>query len=401
MSAYEALDSGSGVAEFLKYPKETVAASLPLRRDDGRITMLKAWRCRYSDLLGPTKGGIRFHQAVNADEVQTLAFWMTMKCALAGLPFGGGKGGVQVDTSQLSRTEKERLARLYVSQFENVIGPRRDIPAPDVATGAAEMAWMMDEYSRLQGRLMPATFTGKPIALGGLVGRTEATGEGAFMIFEYFARQLNLTKDDTLAVQGFGNAARFFALAATDAGYRITAISDSSGMISHEEGLDIKAICNVKDKGGSVADTDQKNVQKAVGQDILKHPATVFVPAALGGVVNAGNAKNIPCKVIFEIANGPVKPEADAILESQDIHVIPDILANAGGVIASYIEWTGNLRGEQHDRDQVSYILRDHLIGAAKRTSEMVSDAKGDIRKAVYMAAIKRLSQSYSVLYEI
>ena len=380
----------SELLERLHYPHETLAASIPLRRDDGTLAQLKAWRCRYDATLGPTKGGIRFHPSVCEDEVQTLAFLMTMKCALMGLPFGGGKGGVAVDADDLSLMEKERLARGFVRHFARIIGPDRDVPAPDVATGAQEMAWMADEYAALAGAIEPAVFTGKPPALGGIEGRTPATGRGALIALEAVRGKLDLPEGDlAIALQGFGNAGSWFARAAAEKGHRIVAVSDSSGMVINEDGLDIDALVKAKDEDGSVTALSGKGVKsKDEGEGIVEQECDVLALAALGGVIDANNAGSLKCKAVLEIANRPVLPDADAPIAEAGIEVVPDILANGGGVVVSHAEWAQNRIGIAWDEKRVTDHLKGHVEGAAQRVLDIMEEHDCSMRDAAYGAAL-------------
>ncbi|MBV7255510.1 Glu/Leu/Phe/Val dehydrogenase [Pacificimonas sp. WHA3] len=396
--AAEHADVADELVARLDYPSETLSASIPLRRDDGTLLQLKAWRCRYDSTLGPTKGGIRFHPDVDADEVQTLAFLMSMKCALMALPFGGGKGGVQVDAHDLSLMEKERLARGWVRHFARILGPDRDVPAPDVATGEREMAWMVDEYAAMAGSIQPGAFTGKPVSLGGIAGRTPATGRGAMIALEAVRHKLDLPPGDLrIAIQGFGNAGSWFARAASDAGHRIVAVSDSSGMISHDDGLAIDALLKAKAADGSVTDLDQKGAKsRKSGAHILSHDCDVLAFAALGGVVTADNASDLKAKAILEIANGPIGPPADAPLRKAGIEVVPDILANAGGVTISHAEWVQNRGGLAWDEDRVNDYLRDQMEAAARRVTQMMDTHALDMRTAAYAAAMVPLCRAVS-----
>ncbi|MEO0500949.1 MAG: Glu/Leu/Phe/Val dehydrogenase [Pseudomonadota bacterium] len=395
--AADAIDFDGELVQRLDYPTETLAASIPLRRDDGTLLQLKAWRCRYDATLGPTKGGIRFHETVDADEVQTLAFLMTMKCARLDLPFGGGKGGVAVDAHDLTAMEKERVARGWVRAFARLIGPDRDIPAPDVATGTCEMAWMTDEYGALAGSIQPAAFTGKPVALGGIEGRTPATGRGALIALEAVRGQLGLGDGDlTIAIQGFGNAGSWFARAAVEAGHRIVAVSDSSGMVSHADGLDIEALAKAKDEDGSVTETGQDGARTGDGSDIIAAECDVLALAALGGVVTPDNADILCCRAILEIANGPVEPGADEALREAGIEVVPDILANAGGVTISHAEWSQNRSGMAWAEDDVAAYLKRKMEQAADDVIEMMAERDLDMRTAAYGAAMMRLCTAIS-----
>ena len=391
--AADALGLQDEIVEQLDYPRETLAFSIPLRRDDGSLKQLKGWRCRYDSTLGPTKGGIRFHPSVNEDEVQTLAFLMTMKCALMGLPFGGGKGGVSVDAGDLSVMEKERVARGYVRAAARILSPDRDVPAPDVATGEREMAWMVTEYSDLVGSIQPHAFTGKPVTLGGIEGRTPATGRGGLIALEAMRETLDLDGDDglTLAIQGFGNAGSWFARAAVEAGHKVVAVSDSSGMVSDEDGLDIERLVAAKEENGSVAGYDDGETSDD-GSAILGTECDVLVLAALGGVVaDESDVKKLGCKAILEIANRPILPAADEALRKAGIEVVPDILANGGGVTISHAEWVQGRQGLGWEADEVDDYLEDTMRDAAKKVRKLMEDEELDMRSAAYGVALGRL----------
>ena len=393
--AKDHIEVADELVERLHYPSETLAVSIPLRADDGTLRQLKAWRCRYDSTLGPTKGGIRFHPSVSEDEVQTLAFLMTMKCALAHLPFGGGKGGIAVDAGDLSLMEKERLAREYVRRFARILGPDRDVPAPDVATGAREMAWMVDEYNDLIGAISPAAFTGKPPTLGGIEGRTPATGHGALIALQAVRGRLDVPKDGlAIALQGFGNAGSWFARKAVEASHRIVAVSDSGGMISDDDGLDVDALVETKADGGSV--TDVKSAKTGDGEDIIAANCDILALAALGGVVTANNAGRLACKAVLEIANRPIDPDADEPLRDAGIEVVPDILANAGGVIISHAEWVQGRTGLAWDDTRVADYLETMMQAAADRTLEMMDKHDLDMRTAAYAAAMVRVCEAIS-----
>jgi len=394
------------VVSHLKNPIETLSASVSIRRDDGSSLVLKSWRCRYNSALGPTKGGIRFHPSVHLDEVETLAFLMTMKCALMGLPFGGGKGGVEVDAHDLSTMEKERVARGYVRAMAKILGPDRDVPAPDVATGEREMAWMVSEYSEIAGSIQPHAFTGKPVALGGMAGRTPATGRGAHIALEEMRDLVGLGEEGSLsiALQGFGNAARWFAQAAEEAGHKIVAVADSSGTISDADGLDIDALSKAKDEAGKVtayAGTGDGESDSAQTSDdaeaVLTTECDVLVLAALGGVIaDEDDAKALRCKAIVELANRPVLPAADKALADRGIEVVPDILANGGGVTISHAEWVQGRQGIDWSADDVDDYLEDAMADAADNVREVMQEYDTDMRTAAYAVALRRLCAAIS-----
>lgn len=395
--AEEYVNVSDDLVHYLDYPAETLAVSIPLRCDDGSLKQLKAWRCRYNSALGPTKGGIRFHPSVCLEEVQTLAFLMTMKCSLMGLPFGGAKGGVHVDTKELSALEKERLTRGYVRAFARQLGPDRDIPAPDVATGEREMAWMVSEYAELSGAISPAAFTGKPVVLGGAKGRTQATGRGALIALQQVRGSLDLPDDGLdIALQGFGNAGSWFARAAVKAGHRIVAASDSRGMVRHDDGLDVEAIANLKANGGSVTDLRQDGAETAAADQLITTDCDVLALAALGDVVTDENAGTLACKAILEIANMPVAPSADEPLRQAGIEVVPDILANGGGVVVSHAEWVQNRQGLGWPEERVHDYLEERMKAAAEEVTTLMRESDIDMRTAAYGAAMIRLCDAIS-----
>lgn len=398
--ALDRLEKASGhcdvddeVIEQLRLPRETVFASLAVRMDDGRMRVFPAWRCRYSDLLGPTKGGIRFHPDVSAEEVQDLAFWMTVKCAIADLPYGGGKGGVQVDTAELSPMELERLARAYVRAFAHVIGEDRDIPAPDMYTDARTMAWMVDEYQHIVGQTARGAFTGKPVALGGIEARSGATGDGGYAVLDALADKLGLAPGrSSVAVQGVGKVGAQFARLAAKAGYRIVALADSDATLINMDGLDVHVVLDHKARtgsleGGPAGDGGACRDRNAV----VTAEADLFVPAAVGGVVSSENASDLPAKAVIELANGAASLGADTALEEFGTVVVPGILANAGGVTASYFEWlqgrTGHIRETEAVRDEV----RTRLCRAAGEAWRYKEKTGSTLTEACYVLAFRRL----------
>lgn len=380
------------LCELLSYPQETLAASIPLRRDDGSLSLLKAWRCRYDDLLGPTKGGLRFHPSTNADEVQTLAFWMTMKCAVMHLPYGGGKGGICVDYAELSLAERERLTRKFTQRFARTFGPARDIPAPDVGTGPREMAWIADTWGAEHNCHSPDVVTGKPPVAGGLEGRAPATGRGAFLVLEKLASAMGLGADDRrIAVQGYGSGGRHFVRFAHDAGWRIVAVADSGGTVVDPDGLDPDKLDEAKADGGSVTDLGGDT---RAADAIFEVEADVLVPAALGGQIDRDRVAKLTCKAIVEIANGPVLPEADGPLREAGIAVAPDILANAGGVFASWLEWLSNRSGDPMPPDEVDARLKTRIEARAQAVQDAAREFDCDLRTAAYIEAARQLDRA-------
>ncbi len=388
------LEIDPDVLEKLKYPQETLAASLMVRMDDGSRRSFKAWRCRYDDTRGPTKGGIRYHPKVNIDEVMTLAFWMTFKCAVVNLPYGGAKGGINVDSKKLSRAELERLSRAYVKAFARFIGPDRDIPAPDLYTNAMVMGWMADEYSSIVGHPSPAVITGKPLELGGSVGRTDATGRGGYIILRHLEKELGVSPDKTRVVlQGFGNASFHCARLLHDGGFRIIGLSDSKSAIYDPDGMDPYAVMKHKTANRTVsgAPTNGK-AEEISNEQLLEKECELLIPAALEHQITEENAERIVAPLILELANGPTTPAADAILEANDTIVIPDILANAGGVTVSYFEWTQNKAGYYWSEDEVRSRLREFLEPQATVIWQTKQKNGFSMRTAAYVLALERIA---------
>ncbi len=395
-TAAKHLNIHKDVIERLKYPKETLAANLVIRMDDGSVKSFKAWRCRYDDTRGPTKGGIRFHPAVNLDEVMTLAFWMTFKCAVTNLPYGGGKGGVSVDVHKLSRTELERLSRAYVQAFSRFIGPDRDIPAPDMYTNGIVMAWMADEYAKMADMPQPGVITGKPIALGGSLGRDDATGRGGYYVLRHLEKDLGLVPEKTRVIlQGFGNASFHCARLLHADGYRIIGLSDSKSAILDPDGMDPLAVMEHKQKtrGLSGAPSNGK-LQEMTNAELLEQECDVLIPGAMESQIILENAPNIKAPVILELANGPVTPAADEILHRNGQIVIPDILANAGGVTVSYFEWVQNKAGYYWSLDEVHQKLRPMMQTEARRVWDVKLEKDIDMRTAAYVHALDRIGSA-------
>ncbi len=381
------------VTEKLKYPRETTKTRLLIRMDDGSRKSFLAWRCRYDDTRGPTKGGIRFHPDSTIEEVETLAFWMTFKCAVMNLPYGGGKGAIRVDPHQLSKSELERLSRAYVQAFANIIGPDRDIPAPDVYTNAMIMGWMADEYNQITGQVSPAVITGKPIALGGSLGRNDATARGGFYLVRHLASELGLDKDHTVAIQGFGNAGQFYARLTAADGNSVVAVSDSAGAIYRPGGLDVEKLIAGKNAGRRVADMAAELGANVISpEDLLAVEADLLVPAALEDMITKDNARSIKAKVVLELANGPVTPDADKVLEEKGIIVLPDILANAGGVTVSYFEWVQNRQGYYWDLEEIHARLLKIVEREGRAIWTIAKDRNVSARSAAYIHALGRLS---------
>ncbi len=387
--------------ERLANPKLSLHVNIPVRMDDGSLRVFTGYRVQYDDTLGPTKGGIRFHPDVTLDEVTSLSFWMTIKCAVAGLPFGGAKGGVIVNPKELSKLELERLSRGYIRAVADIIGPKRDIPAPDVYTNATIMGWMADEYYQIMREQLPGVITGKPVHLGGSLGREAATGQGALYVLQQWAKRQCLTPSQTtIAIQGFGSAGYHFARLAQRAGYRIVALSDSKGAIYLEEGLDVDKVMQHK-----LARRDLKamlyceasvceEVEHTIlsNEELLELGVDVLVLAALENQITAENADRIQARQILEIANGPVSSKADEILSTRDIPVLPDVLVNSGGVTVSYFEWVQNRAGYYWDEDTVNVKLKAIMDREANNIFELSKQKKITLRTAAYLHGVKRIA---------
>jgi glutamate dehydrogenase/leucine dehydrogenase len=383
--------------EILRKPDRIIEVSLPVLMDNGRIKVFTGFRVQYNNSRGPYKGGIRFHPDVNLDEVKTLAYWMTIKCAVADIPYGGGKGGVAVDPKTLSAGELERLTRAYTRGFSDFIGPSIDIPAPDVGTTPQIMAWLMDEYSHIKGENMPGVVTGKPVEIGGSLGRETATSLGGFYVFEQVLAKLKLKKNKAImAVQGFGNVGMNFAMIAYRAGFKVAAVSDSRGGIYNEKGLDMEKVLLHKQVTGSVADF--KGSKNITNEKLLELPVQVLVPSALENVINERNAGVVKAKIILELANGPTSPEAEVKLEKKGVIIVPDVLANSGGVIVSYFEWVQNLRRYYWEEEKVQARLREQMTKVFNKVWQtMIAQKNKKMRDAAYIVAIDRLVKSLRI----
>lgn len=397
--ALKYIDVSNDAKQILERPKETVEVQIPVRLDNGELKVFTGYRVRYNDARGPTKGGIRFHPSVNKDEVTSLAFWMTFKTSVIGLPLGGGKGGVEVDPKSLSKHELERLSRGYISAIYDVVGPDRDIPAPDVYTNPMIMGWMSDEYNKMSRSIKPGVITGKPISIGGSLGRDKATAKGGYYIIKELVKQKGLNeKELKVAVQGFGNAGYHIAKMLYDDGYKIVAVSDSKGGIYAPEGLDPECIMNKKQEHGKISEAyakgdvcDVKEHKHISNKEILEVDADILIPAAIENQITKDNADKIKADFIVEIANGPTTPEADEILFNNNKVVIPDILANAGGVTVSYFEWVQNKAGYYWSLDEVNTKLKKLMIDALKKVQTFVEKYSVDYRTGAYISSTERI----------
>ena len=391
--AAERLNLDPGLRRVLREPRRELTVHFPVKMDDGSVQVFSGYRVQHNLGRGPAKGGIRYHQDVTLDEVKALAMWMTWKCAVVGIPYGGGKGGVVVDPKKLSLKELEGLTRRFATEIEVLIGPERDIPAPDVNTNAQVMAWIMDTYSMHQGYTVPGVVTGKPISLGGSEGRNEATARGAVFTVIEAAREigLDLTRA-TVAVKGFGNAGSIAARLMREQGGTVIAVSDSTGGISDPKGLDIDRVIAWKKEHGTVqgfpGSTDISNA------DVLETACDVLIPAALENQITAANASRIKARVVAEAANGPTTPDADIELHRQGVFLIPDILCNAGGVTVSYFEWVQDLNRDHWTEEVVNEKLRIIMTQAFREVLAIAKREECDMRTAAYLLAVQRVADA-------
>jgi len=385
-------------AEFLarlRQPDRDIRVTIPVKMDNGSTKIFEGYRVEYNNALGPYKGGIRYHQDTNIDEVKALAFWMTLKCAVAGIPMGGGKGGITVDPKILSKSELERLSRGWMQKFSDILGPHKDVPAPDVNTTGEIMAWMADEYEKITGDKTGAVITGKPLdrrlpaGRQGSEGRATSTAQGGFYVFEAFREKLGLPEKCSVAIQGFGNAGLNAAYIWQKAGHKIIAISDSKGGISNPAGLDINALEAHKKATGSLAGF--AGGTPITNAELLEIECDLLIPAAFENQITESNADKIKAKAILELANGPVTPEADEILFKKNIKVIPDILANAGGVVVSYFEWDQNLKREHWSEKEVFEKLKIILEKSSKEILEKSKESDTPLRIGAFILALERI----------
>ncbi len=392
--AADAINLPETIRDRTKYPRRCLAVALPVKRDDGTVTVFEGYRVQHNLSTGPAKGGIRFHQDVTLGEVAALSMWMSWKCSLVGLPYGGAKGGVIVDPRQLSEGELERLSRRYIQEISPIIGPHIDVPAPDMGTNEKIMGWMMDTYSNLLGRNEPACVTGKPVSLGGSQGRREATGAGVAYLIKRYLEDLQIpVQGATIALQGFGNVGGEAALALSDYGAKIIAISDYTTGIYNAGGIDVKKALAYLQSQRVLRDFD--GGEPITNEELLTLECTVLVPAALERVINAETAAKLRCRVLAEAANGPTTFAADKILaQRDDIEVIPDVLCNAGGVVVSYFEWLQNLQNFYWERDEVLQKLFVILDRAKSSVEYQKRKFKFSRRLAALTLGIQRVTEA-------
>jgi len=381
-----------GFIAQISVPNREVRISIPVKMDNGSVRVFEGYRVEHNNARGPYKGGIRYHHDTDINEVKALAFWMALKCAVANIPMGGGKGGITVDPKTLSKTELESLSRGWVRGLSEILGPKKDVPAPDVNTTPEIMAWMGDEFSKISGDTTMATFTGKPLDKGGSEGRGPATGLGGFYVFDRLREKFNVPTGGKVAIQGFGNVGGNAAEIFAKNGYKIIAMSDSKGGIVKDDGLDIKALEDWKKTNGTLAGfPGSRTVTNA---ELLELECDVLIPAALENQITVDNADKIKAKFILELANGPITPEADEILYKKNIPVVPDILANSGGVTVSTFEWEQNLKGEHWSEADVFAKLKEILDHESMAIYEKSVSAKTDIRRAAFIIALERIAKA-------
>ncbi len=393
-AAAERLGLEVGLHERLRQPMRALIVSVPIKRDGGGLSVFTGYRVQHDNALGPTKGGIRYHPGVDLEEVTALAMWMTWKCSLVGLPYGGAKGGVRYDPKAMSRDELERMTRRYTSDIVQMIGPDTDIPAPDVYTDPQVMAWIMDTYSMQRGATIPGVVTGKPVALGGSLGRVEATGRGVYAVVVEAAKQLgiDLTRA-TVAVLGFGNVGSIAARLLHELGAKVVAVSGSQGGIYAKRGLPIPdVLAHTEAKKPLIEFPGSDRISNA---ELLELPCDILVPAALGGAITKDNAGRVQARLIAEGANGPTTPEADAILRDKGVVVLPDILANAGGVIVSYFEWVQDLQFYFWSEDEINGRLVKILADAYRKVQALADRERVDLRTAAMMHAVGRVAEAH------
>jgi glutamate dehydrogenase (NAD(P)+) len=383
------------IREYLKRVERALIVSIPILMDDGSLKIFEGYRVHHSTVRGPGKGGLRYAPSVNLDEVKALATWMTWKSSLLNLPLGGAKGGIQVDPRKLSKNELERLTRRYTAEIINIIGPDIDIPAPDVNTNAQIMAWIMDVYSMQKGRTIPGVVTGKPIEIGGSVGREPATGMGLYYVLEAICEKLNIDlKSQTIIIQGFGNVGGTIGKLLYEYECKILAVSDISGGLYCSDGLDIEKLLVWTQEGNYLQDFKDSNYKLITNEDLIVSKCDVLIPAALENQITEANAGEIKCKIILEGANGPTTPEADNILYNKGIHVIPDILANAGGVCVSYFEYIQDIHSYFWKLERINKELKRILVEAFEEVYKVSKERNISLRTAAYVLAVSRIAKA-------
>lgn len=395
--ANEYLKLDNGIIEILKKPKRILEVAIPVKLDNGNTKVFTGYRVQHNDARGPCKGGIRYHPDVTLGEVKALATWMTWKCSVVDIPLGGGKGGIICNPKELSLSENERLTRGFANQIADFIGPYKDVPAPDVYTNPQTMAWIMDTYSNIHRKMTPEVITGKPISIGGSEGRDTATAKGVALCVREAAKVLNINlKESTSVIQGYGNAGLHSATFLSEYGSKIIAVSDSRGAIYSKSGFNVEQLNNYKNKTGSIIDFP--NSESIDSDELLEIECDVLIPAALENVITDKNAKNIKTKIISEAANGPTIPEADEILDNNDVFLVPDILANAGGVFTSYLEWVQNLQRDHWTNSVVSKRLEQGMVDAFNNVYSVSKKHNVSMRKAALILGISRVADVIKLL---
>jgi glutamate dehydrogenase/leucine dehydrogenase len=395
--AAEKIGLDPNITELLKHPRRVVIVSVPVMMDDGTIKVFTGYRIQHNLWRGPYKGGIRYHPKVDLDEVKALAMWMTWKSAVMDIPYGGAKGGVVCNPKEMSQRELERMTRRYTTMILDDIGPYKDVPAPDVYTNPQVMAWIMDTYSTIKGYSVPEVVTGKPLSIGGSQGRLEATGRGVAICAREVCSKLGMSlKNATVAVQGFGNVGYSAAKVSDEMGAKIIAVSDSKGGSYDHRGIDPKKLMEHKQKTGSVV--GYPGTRQIENEGLLVLDCDILMPCALGGIVTEDIARRVGAKIIVEGANGPTTPQADHVLNERGVFVVPDILANAGGVTVSYFEWVQNLHREQWTEEEVNSKLERKMVNAFKEVYEMAKKRNVDMRTAAMILAVQRLADAFNDL---
>jgi glutamate dehydrogenase/leucine dehydrogenase len=382
----------------LRHPERELIVSVPVIMDDGHVEVFEGYRVQHSSARGPCKGGIRFHPQVNRDEVKALAAWMTFKCAVAGIPYGGAKGGIRCNPKVMSKSELSRMTRRYTVGILPLIGPERDIPAPDVNTSSETMGWIMDTFSMFKGYAIPGVVTGKPVNIGGSLGRREATGRGCMFVTDELLKRLGRKpQDTTVAVQGFGNVGGVAAYLMDRAGYKVVAVSDSTGGVYNPGGLNLTRLMEHTSSGAKLKEYDHPGVDHVTNDELLALDVDVLNPSALEGAIRGDNAHTVKARYIVEGANGPTTPEADKILVDRGAIIVPDILANAGGVVVSYFEWVQDLQANFWDEDQVNAQLGKIMTRAFTEVWDFSQAHKLPLRDAAYMLAVQRVAEAIRV----
>lgn len=386
--------------ETLKHPERELQVSIPVRMDDGSIRVFEGYRIQHSTTRGPAKGGLRFHPSVNKDEVKALAAWMTFKCAVVNIPYGGAKGGVVVDPKELSKSELRHMTRRFTAMIAPIIGPNQDIPAPDVNTNPEIMGWIMDTYSMLKGHSVPSIVTGKPLAINGIPGRMSATGRGVMFTVKNILNRMKIPfQDATIAIQGFGNVGGTAARLLYKEGFKVVAVSDVSGGLYKKEGLDIYELLDFTKNNPDklFQDYDKEGVTHITNEEVLATECTVLIPAAMENQINEATADSVKCQVVVEAANGPTTLEGDKILEEKKIPVIPDILCNAGGVVVSYLEWVQNQQAIYWEETETNSKLKHVMDRSFAEVCQMADDKQVSYREAAYMIAIQRVVEAKKI----